>query len=211
MSVVLIANGLLSALLALFYQVSGAAQDQPGPGASTAKTASVALLALIAAMAGAPLPVTLGLAFGALGDFFLTRRGDSAFLAGMAAFATGHLLYVLWMFTPEQAARAIWALPVAALALSTELWLLPRTGALVWPVRAYVWIIAAMAAAAATLPGWHAPAIWGAALFLASDLLLSLRLFVVTGPARQRLLSRLLWPAYWCGQALILLGSLGHP
>lgn len=211
MTVMLIANGALAALLALFYQLFGAAKDPPGPGASAAKTASVALLALIALAAGAPLPVTLGLAFGALGDFFLTRRGERAFLAGMAAFATGHLLYVLWMFTPENATRALWALPVAALALSAEYWLLPRTGALAWPVRAYIWIIAAMAASAATLPGAYALAIWGAGLFLVSDLLLALRLFVVTGPGRQRLLSRLLWPAYWCGQALILLGSLGHP
>lgn len=211
MTVMMIANGALSALLALFYLLFGAAQDQPGPGASAAKTASVALLALIALAVGAPLPVTLGLAFGALGDFFLTRRGESAFLAGMAAFATGHLLYVLWMFTPENAARAVWALPVIALALSAEYWLLPRTGALVWPVRAYIWIIAAMAAAAATLPDVHRLAILGAALFLISDLLLSLRLFVTTDPTRQRLLSLLLWPAYWGGQALILLGSLGHP
>lgn len=210
MTPLLIAAGLLSALLAVTYQRFGAAQDRPGPGASAAKTGAVAVLALIAVAAGAPLPVVLGLGFGALGDFCLTRRGERAFLAGMAAFAAGHLLYVLWMFTPPNAIRALWALPVAVLALSAEWWLLPRTGALAWPVRGYIWIIAAMAAAAATLPGAYWLAIPGAALFLISDLLLSLRLFVITDPARQRMLSRLLWPAYWSGQALILLGSLGH-
>ncbi len=211
MTAVAVILGLLGAGLALAYEVWGAAAARPGASASAAKTASVALLALAASLTDAPLPVILGLAFGSLGDFFLTRRSESAFLAGMAAFATGHLLYVLWMWTPDHAARALWALPVAGLAMSAEYWLMPRTGALRWPVRAYVWIIAAMAGAAATLPGWHAAAIFGAALFLVSDLLLALRLFVTEDAHRQRLLSLILWPAYWIGQALILTGSLGHP
>ena len=47
----------------------------------------------------------------------------------------------------------------------------------------------------------------GAALFIRSDLLLALRLFVVpTGKTAQKL-SIALWPAYWCGQMLILHGS----
>ena len=208
MTVMMIANGALSALLALFYLLFGAAQDQPGPGASAAKTASVALLALIALAVGAPLAVTLGLAFGALGDFFLTRRAEAAFLAGMAAFAAGHLAYTGWMFTPEHATRMIWALPMVALALSTERWLLPQTGALKGPVRAYVWVITLMAMAATTLPLRLWPAMLGAALFVASDLLLALRLFVAQDAQAQRRLSLLLWPAYWGGQALILLGAI---
>lgn len=37
--------------------------------------------------------MALGLLFGALGDFALARRSERAFLAGMAAFAIGHLIY----------------------------------------------------------------------------------------------------------------------
>ena len=48
----------------------------------------------------------------------------------------------------------------------------------------------------------------GAALFVASDLLLALRLFVAQDAQAQRRLSLLLWPAYWGGQALILLGAI---
>ena len=48
----------------------------------------------------------------------------------------------------------------------------------------------------------------GAALFVASDLALSLRLFVAQGQRAQKRLSLLLWPAYWGGQALILLGAI---
>ncbi|MDO5641000.1 MAG: lysoplasmalogenase [Paracoccus sp. (in: a-proteobacteria)] len=204
-AVLLLAGGVKAAL----YLLTGAASERPDACATIAKTGATLNLVLAGLVAGAPAWVIWGLAFGALGDFCLTRPGERAFLAGMGAFALGHLLYTAWMLTPENAARALWALPVAALALSAEIWLLPRTGALIWPVRAYVWIITAMAAAAATLPVAHLWAVIGAGLFLASDLALALRLFVVSDPARQRLLSRALWPAYWAGQALILLGSLG--
>ena len=160
MTVMMIANGALSALLALFYLLFGAARDQPGPGASAAKTASVALLALIALAVGAPLPVTLGLAFGALGDFFLTRRGESAFLAGMAAFALGHLAYVAAfvtrglelggpVFGPVQTGLLVLLVLLIA---STEVWLAPRTADLRGPVRGYGLIIGAMAAAVILLP-----------------------------------------------------------
>lgn len=204
----MIAALLAGAALALFYQLRGAAEDHPGTAASAAKTGATLELALGGLLAGAPWAITLGLALGALGDFCLTRRSETAFLAGMAAFAGGHLAYALWMFTPDHAARVLWALPMVALALSTEFWLLPRTGALKAPVRGYVWIITAMAAAAMTLPGALWPAMLGAGLFVVSDLLLSLRLFVAQDKPTQRRLSRLLWPAYWLGQALILLGAL---
>jgi uncharacterized membrane protein YhhN len=51
----------------------------------------------------------------------------------------------------------------------------------------------------------------GAALFVASDLLLSLDLFVVETPTLDRSISNALWPAYWSGQALILLGMAANP
>jgi uncharacterized membrane protein YhhN len=76
-------------------------------------------------------------------------------------------------------------------------------------VRAYVLVIGLMGVAVVLLPahpGQEGLRL-GATLFLASDLMLALRLFVVREPARQALLSRLLWPAYWLGQALIAAGA----
>ena len=81
----------LGAGLALIYQLRGAGAEHPGPLASAAKTGATAALALAGLAAGAPWAVVLGLVLGALGDFFLTRRAETAFLAGMAAFAAGHL------------------------------------------------------------------------------------------------------------------------
>ncbi len=47
----------------------------------------------------------------------------------------------------------------------------------------------------------------GAALFILSDLLLALRLFVFPSGKTARGLLLALWPAYWCGQMLILHGA----
>lgn len=50
----------------------------------------------------------------------------------------------------------------------------------------------------------------GAALFILSDLMLALQLFVVKGEAVLRMLALALWSAYWTGQALILWGAVTY-
>lgn len=181
---------------------AGAAPSWAG---SIAKTASTALLALTALLADGPPLLIAGLALGAAGDFALSRPGQPAFLAGMGAFAAGHLAYIWLMWTPEGMGQ-IWPLGLAmlALAVSTEFWLIPRTGELRWPVRAYVLIISLMALAALSLPPDQTLTRIGAGLFVLSDLLLAIHLFV----APRRWLALTLWPAYWGGQALILMGHL---
>ncbi len=103
---------------------------------------------------------------------------------------------------------AIPAFALAALGLSTEAWLAPRTGELRWPVRGYVAVITLMALAALTLPAARWPALLGALLFLLSDLLLALELFVLSGKGPKRAAGYALWSAYWSGQALILWGMV---
>ena len=71
-------------------------------------------------------------------------------------------------------------------------------------MRAYVVIITAMALAALTLRADQTATAVGAGLFVLSDLLLAVHLFV----APRRWLAYALWPAYWLGQTYILLGSL---
>lgn len=175
-----------------------------GWGRSAIKTGSVAGLALAGAMAGAPGLIVAGLALGSLGDFALSRPGRAAFPAGMAAFGAGHLAYVAALMGMAGGAwPPLWAVALfGALAASTELWLAPHTGALRWPVRGYVAVIAAMGMAAAALP--FGPLVVGAGLFIASDLLLAIHTF----RSPRRWLALALWPAYWGGQALILLGAL---
>jgi uncharacterized membrane protein YhhN len=195
--------------LALIYGARFAVLPVSG-AKSAVKVLSVALLLPFGMLLGAPTMVLMGLALGALGDFLLSRPGERAFLAGMGAFGLGHLAYAAQFWgLGGGALPLLLALPLIALALSTELWLAPKTGALRWPVRAYVVIITAMALAALTLPQGFGVTLAGALLFVLSDALLALDLFVLPPGARARpLIQRSLWAAYWCGQALILIGLL---
>ena len=194
-----------AAVLALVYLVTQAGRAGNRPlWAAWVKAASVAALALAGIAGGAPGPVVAGLVLGALGDFALARPGERAFLAGMAAFAAGHLAYA----GAFAGAAGMPSLPVLAagvvLAAGAAALLGPRAGPLVWPVRGYGAVIGAMAACALALPDPAARA--GAALFVASDALLAVALFRAPGQGALRPLGLAVWSCYWLGQALILLG-----
>lgn len=203
----------IAALAALIYQIAIAPrpegrQDWAG---SAVKTTATAALAAHGFASDAPALISLGLACGALGDFALSRPGKAMFLAGMAAFAAGHLAYVgaFWGWRgPDASLMQITALAgLAGLILSTELWLAPRAGDLRAPVRGYAILIGVMAALAILLPPGSTAVVSGAALFVLSDSLLALRLFVLRGPIARRGLALAVWPAYWGGQVLILRGA----
>lgn len=168
------------------------------------KTGSTALLAVAGLLAGAPLLVVLGLALGSLGDLLLSRPGQPAFLGGMAAFATGHLAYLIHFLLFAQNLPPLPAALMLVLALSTEYWLIPHTGALRYPVRGYVAIITAMAMGAMAMAPGHGWMQLGAGLFVLSDLLLAVTIFI----APRAWLERLLWPVYWLAQAFIMFGAL---
>lgn len=199
---------------ALAYWALHAGQDAPTWPATRIKTASTALLAIIGGLLGAPWLIILGLALGSLGDFALSRPGERMFLAGMVAFALGHLayggaFYALWpggalpaAFWPLAAAMAV-LIGVNALAIA------PRAGALAWPVRAYGLVIGAMALSAVLLPASDGSGLVriGVAAFVASDLVLALRMFVLESALARLVAARVLWPLYWGGQALILIGA----
>lgn len=208
-----------AALCALAYQARHAARDEgshPWAG-SVVKTLSTGLLVLAGLGAGSPWLVVTGLALGALGDLALSRPGTASFLAGMAAFAAGHLAYVwaLWAraaqlgFTHPNPAQTA-ALVVLALAiLALGLWLSSKAGPLRLAVQGYTLIIGLLAAVSLILPANHGDRIIqaGVILFLTSDTLLALRLFVARDAATKRWLGLAVWPSYWLGQALILLGA----
>ena len=203
----------LSALAALVYWIRYAGNEATGWSASAIKTASTALLALIGGLVAAPWLIVLGLALGAAGDFALSRPGQRMFLAGMAAFALGHLAYG-WAFFQAWPGGvlpgAFWPLALAMVALVgvNALAIAPQAGALAWPVRAYGLVIGAMALCAVLLPAddgrWLVQT--GVAAFVASDLVLALRMFILKPPRTRLIAARLLWPLYWGGQALILFG-----
>lgn len=206
--------------LALIY-LAQIATGRPPEGhiwRSVAKTASTLALVLAGVATDAPGLIVLGLALGAAGDFFLSRKSQAMFLAGMAAFAAGHLAYVagFWMraqdlgFARPSTAQGAALVALAFAVLILGRWLSSQAGPLRLPVMAYALVIGLMAAAALILPANPGDRTiqTGVALFLLSDTLLALRLFVAgDGPAKKPL-DLAVWPAYWLGQALILVGAV---
>lgn len=216
-----LAAAILALGLAVAYWVGFSTREVKGPAGAAVKTGSTALLALLAIAApyqGWFWLIPLGLALGALGDLFLAQGGARRFLAGVAAFGLGHLAYAGGFlvratelgFDGLSFGEALALGMLAALLLSTELWLAPRTGALRQLVRAYVGLIGLMGIAAVLLPSHPGQGVLrlGAGLFILSDLMLALQLFVEKAAGVRRGLALMLWPAYWVGQALIAWGAV---
>lgn len=213
----------LGAICGLIYWFAYSWHDQGDWLRSLVKTTALAPLALfwLATSLLAQEPVwimALGLLLGAMGDLLLSRPGHGAFLAGMAAFGLGHLAYAGGLFhrsaelgfAPISGEQILAIALLVLLLLSTERWLAPRVGRLLWPLRLYAGLIATLALAAILLPpaAGSAALRGGAALFLISDLLLALRLFVLHAPPARALVGATLWPAYLLGQLSLFWGSL---
>ena len=127
--------------------------------------------------------VFAGLVLCALGDVLLIAPGAGrAFLAGVGAFALGHIAYALACFALGIDARAlaIAALVAIPLLAATWRWLGPRTGRLRAPVGAYGITVAAMAALACAATAQGAPVVLalGGVAFALSDLSVARERFV---------------------------------
>lgn len=182
------------------------------------KTASIALLAFLAMIAGGPFLLVAALLICAVGDALLAQEGEQFFLGGLVAFLLGHLVYIA-LFLAVAAGlgtgmatllaepwRAFLVLAAFVATGALALRLLPAIGEdLRLPVIAYAVAILAMLAAAATLP--LPMVVAGATLFFVSDAILAAERFlleddslpkVVAGPA--------VWVLYYLGQMAIVLG-----
>jgi len=148
--------------------------------------------------------ILAGLVLCVAGDIFLIAKAKTAFLAGMGAFALGHLAYTAAFFTigaPPTMAVAISALVVSGLVLRILHWLWPHLGAFRYPVALYCLIISAMVIASfsAQNPIGGAPywlVVCGAVGFAVSDISVARDQFV-----KQEFFNRL-WglPLYYAAQ-----------
>lgn len=187
-----------------------------GLARSLIKTASVALLGLAAWAAAAPMALVLALMFCAVGDWLLSRDGDTAFMGGIGAFALGHIAYIALFLNHPLAdisrlghSPQIWL--VAGLALLGVVMvrlLVPRAGDLRRPVLAYIPIILGMGVAVLALPGhgalaWALPA---ALAFMTSDLVLAVEKFLLRdGHPVLRVTPYVVWVLYWAAQVGFLI------
>lgn len=203
---------LLSAGAALLYTF--VIDLKPSLPRSIAKTLSTALLAYLAWRLGGPTLLVIGLALGSLGDLFLSRDGEKAFLAGLAAFLVAHLAYIklfvdssLGLATLDVAYWRLAAMALAVIATLTVLAILMKRvpPTLRLPVLAYSLTIMVMGVTALAVPN-----VWvttGAMLFMASDTLLAWERFVSPAISAARpLMRRAVWVLYYVAQLLITLG-----
>lgn len=181
---------------------------------SAVKTLSTALLAWLAWLLKGPDLLIIGLALGSLGDLFLSREGDKAFLGGLASFLAAHVAYIA-LFLQQGAGlsiltsepwRGVAAVFVGVFALAMLLVLLRRVPPpMRIPVIAYSLTIMLMGVTALTTSNWLVIA--GAALFMASDSLLGWERFVSPAISTYRSLQRYaVWILYYLAQLLITLG-----
>ena len=193
--------GVLSVWFTLAYCWRG-----PSTPKSIVKTASVGALVLAAVALSAPLLLIVALGLGALGDYFLSRDGDRAFLAGLIAFALAHLAYIaLIVQFGGTVVPGVASLLIVLLASGMAALLFGHAGKLRWPVVVYVGIIAAMGLFAIGLPAGSEIAIVAAVLFMLSDAVLGTALFVLNekSPLR-RVTPFVIWTTYWAAQFLFL-------
>ncbi|SMX33953.1 lysoplasmalogenase [Octadecabacter ascidiaceicola] len=208
----------LSAYCALAYG-GVLVHQQPSALRTIVKAASVAILAAVSAVFGAPLLLTVALVLGAVGDVFLSRDGERNFLFGLAAFLVGHVAYIgllsgygdSWAAFASNPAKLGASLIMFIIAGAVVQRMFPYLGALRIPVLIYVLVIVVMGVCAFNLPAeWpFALAILGAVMFIASDAILGFEVFVFEDAEDPRYVpATLLWFLYWGGQLLILITFL---
>ncbi|UCI08811.1 lysoplasmalogenase family protein [Mesorhizobium sp. B1-1-8] len=206
----------------LLFSVAAAAiytlalELSPRLARSAAKTLAVALLAALAFMQGGPVLLVAALALSAVGDAFLSRDGEKAFLGGLASFLAAHIVYIalfvnassgIGRLTAESWRGAIaLAMLMFGIIMLAALW--RRVGpALRIPIAVYVAAILAMGISALTTS--YPWAIAGAVLFMASDGLLAAERFLLAAISQHRVWMRYaIWVLYYTAQLAITLGFL---
>lgn len=201
----------LASILALIYGVWFSLAGASWPK-SCVKTGSIFVLALVAWLAGGPVALVLGLVLGAVGDFWLSRDGEMAFLFGLLSFALGHIAYVILLLQFDAAAEVtVWTVAMLAFAAGMALYLWPHAGALRGPVLGYVVVIGVMGVLAIGLPEALRWGTIAALVFVVSDAILSIEVFVVPEGAKIRqITSRAVWATYFAAQCLFLLSFAGQ-
>ena len=150
-------------------------------------------------------PIPWVVLFAWLGDIALSKDGDRWFLAGMASFGLAHLFLIAVFFDlgmSWEATRWPGVVALQALAALMALILWRTAGALRAPVLAYLGIICAMGLSGLTIasgsPRVDDTVLWGLGLFILSDTLLALQVFVAPKrPVWQVPLSLAVWPTYY--------------
>lgn len=208
-----------AALAALIYLTGYCHRPASWPK-TLIKTVSVAILALSAWLGTGPVLLAVALTLCALGDYLLARDSEATFLAGVGAFAMGHLAYVaLFLTTPGALIQNLSNSPYLYVIVLLCLYgaammalLFRKAGDLRFAVMGYVPVILSMGVAALAVPA-VGPLVWvlpAAVLFMVSDSILASELFLLpeTHPLR-RVTPYAVWATYWLAQLGFFLAYSG--
>lgn len=144
----------------------------------------------------------LGVILSWAGDALLESPGDIGFLLGLGGFMLAHLAYLVLFLRPLRERRIPWFAAIYALWwVVLVLFLAPHIGALLVPVAAYGFVLAASSAAAL---GTNRFAAVGALIFLLSDTILAFKLFVPGADFYP--VDAIIMTLYITGQGLIAVG-----
>jgi uncharacterized membrane protein YhhN len=153
--------------------------------------------------------IVAALVLHAIGDGLL-NMGPQYLLAGMGMFFLGHLGYISaffpfryrWEELPRHRLVGIVALGTVASAITLYIW--PHLSG-VLAIASPIYAVALTAMAVVALLGrWRGPlVVVGALLFVLSDVVLGLELFV-----NQRTLAPIIWPTYATAQIMMPIGYL---
>jgi uncharacterized membrane protein YhhN len=188
-------------------------------GASPAKTITKVLailpLVIFVAFLGDRYLLLAALCLCLLGDYLLSLDGDNPFLMGVGAFALGHVAYIaLFLIHPLAKPELIlqWSyLAVVIILLGVAGFVAPilfrGAGQLRFAVLGYVPMIVGMGIAGLGFAHDLPLVACGALLFVASDLVLGLDMFVLKSNTwAARVAPFWVWSTYWGAQVFIVLG-----
>ena len=186
---------------------------------TAAKTAAVALLAVLAWLAGGPVLLVAVLAVSALGDYFLSLDGERNFLFGLGSFLLGHIGYVV-LFLPigreaalplGMAGTAVMLAAVVVFAFAVARKVLPRLEpGMKVPVIVYILAILAMGVTATAFNPLLI--VIGAVLFMISDATIALEKFILGGADEaRRVTGPAIWITYYLAQLALTFGVLALP
>lgn len=141
---------------------------------------SLALIAIGSIKGGIGKLVFTGLLFSAIGDLFLALSGKGFFVIGLSSFAAAHLMYiVVFLRKPVfQSPRVYFVLAFIIYGFTIWSFVSPNLNSMLIPVTIYIIVITTMGVSAALGKTNHWIVLFGAILFIISDSVIAVNMFL---------------------------------
>jgi alkenylglycerophosphocholine hydrolase len=146
-----------------------------------------------------------GTVFSAVGDVFLSLSGNHFFIFGLSSFGLAHLMYVIALFKEPKIQKPGIYFASAVVLYSIVIWSIlgPNLGGMTVPVTIYLFLIMLMGLSSILGKNNHPLIIVGAFLFIISDSLIAINMFLTKIPNSSFWIMFTYYPA----QLLIVYGA----